>query len=79
MLQVSVLGLVVGSIFAKYVHIFWIAFGSIVVTVWIGFLHSALGHSALHALREGIYSAWSMEIGLLSGLLLDRFVRSRAP
>jgi hypothetical protein len=78
MLQVSFLGLVVGSIFAKYVHVFWIALGSITATIWIVFLHSAIGHSLLHALREGVYSAWSMEIGLLSGLLLDRVVRSRA-
>jgi hypothetical protein len=78
MLQTSVLGVVIGSIFAKYVHLFWIVAGSIVATIWIGFLHSAIGHSMLHALREGIYSAWSMEIGLLSGLLFDRFVRSRS-
>jgi len=78
MLQTSVLGLLIGSIFAKYVHLFWIVAGSIVATVWVGFLHLVIGHSMLHALREAVYSAWSMEIGLLSGLLFDRFVRSRA-
>jgi hypothetical protein len=77
MLQTSVLGLVIGSIFAKYVHLFWIATGSMIVIIWIGFLHSIIGHSILHAAREAIYSAWSMEIGVLSGLLFDRLVRSR--
>ena len=54
MLQTSVLGLVIGSIFAKYVHLFWIATGSMIVIIWIGFLHSIIGHSILHAAREAM-------------------------
>jgi hypothetical protein len=77
MLAISIIGLFIGSISAKYVHFFWIAIGSLVVAIWIGVLHLALGHSTLHMLREGFYSAWSMEIGLLAGLLLDRLVLHR--
>jgi hypothetical protein len=78
MLQVSVLSLLIGSVFAKYVHILWISTGSILVVLWVGFIHSAMGYTAMHALREGVYSAWSLEIGLLVGLLFERFVRARA-
>jgi polyferredoxin len=77
MLAISIIGLFVGSIHSKHVHLFWIAIGSLVVMFWVGALHYAMGHSTLHTLREGVYSAWSMEIGLLAGLLLDRLVLHR--
>ncbi len=79
MLAISIIGLVVGSIHSKHVHLFWIAIGSLVVVFWVGALHYLMGHSMLHTLREGVYAAWSMEIGLLAGLLLDRLVLRRKP
>lgn len=79
MLAISMIGLFVGSIHSKHVHLFWIAIGSLVVVFWIGALHYAMGHSTLHTLREAVYSAWSMEIGLLAGMLLDRLVLHRNP
>jgi hypothetical protein len=77
MLVISTLGLLVGIIHSKHVHLFWIAIGSLAVVFWIGALNYLMGHSALHTLREGVYAAWSMEIGLLAGLLLDRLVLHR--
>jgi hypothetical protein len=77
MLAISIIGLSIGSIYPKYVQVFWIAVGSLVVVLWIGVLNLLTGYSALHALREGLYAAWSMEIGLLAGLLLDRLLLYR--
>jgi hypothetical protein len=79
MLAISIVGLFVGTVHSKHVHLFWIAIGSLVVAFWICALHYAMGHSALHTLREGVYATWSMEIGLLTGLLFDRLVLHRGP
>jgi hypothetical protein len=77
MLAISAIGLLVGSIHSKHVHVFWIAIGSLIVAFWISALHYAMGHSTLHTIREGVYATWSMEIGLLAGLLFDRLVLHR--
>jgi hypothetical protein len=77
MLKIGFLGLVLGAVHAKYMNVFWIASASFVATIWVGFVHSAMGHTVLHAAREGFYSAWSLEIGLLSGALFDCFIRSK--
>jgi hypothetical protein len=77
MLAISIIGLSIGSMYPKYVRAFWIALGSLVVALWIGILNLAMGYSTLHALREALYAAWSIEIGLLAGLLLDRLLLYR--
>jgi hypothetical protein len=41
---------------------------------WISLLGAAAGHSILHSIREGMIGAWSSEVGVFSGLLLDRLV-----
>ena len=53
MLKIGFLGLILGAVHAKYMNVFWIASASFVATIWVGFIHSSMGHSLLHAVREG--------------------------
>jgi hypothetical protein len=47
------------------------------LALWTSVVHITLAHTVHHALREGFYIALAAEVGLLSGLLFDRFDRSR--
>jgi hypothetical protein len=47
------------------------------LALWTSVVHVTLAHTLHHVLREGVYIALAAQVGLVSGLLFDRFARPR--
>jgi len=77
MLYTAVLGILSGIAFGRHFKATNVGAAALSAVVWAWALGSFAGHGFLYAAYEAIFLTWSLESGLLLGLLLNRLVFHR--
>ncbi|GEM_PF-6699503 len=79
MLAIAAFGMLSGALCARYTSVLTIAVSAAAAAIGVGLVDAGASHSALHALFAGLRAAWSLELGLLTGLAFDQFVLRADP